>query len=54
MDLFLSEGLNVGDGGYLDNSKHFIFWLCNMKQLNFRHFNTNGKKFFETVNFFQK
>ena len=54
MDLFLSEGLNVGDGGYLDNSKHFIFWLCNMKQLNFRHFNTNGNKFFETVNFFQK
>ena len=54
MDLFLSEGLNVGDGGYLDNSKHFIFWLCNMKQLNFRHFNTNSKKFFETVNFFQK
>ena len=26
----------------------------NMKQLNFRHFNTNSKKFFETVNFFQK
>ena len=25
-----------------------------MKQLNFRHFNTNSKKFFETVNFFQK
>ena len=45
------EGLNRG---YLDNTKHFIFWLCNMKQLNFRHFNTNSKKFFETVHFFQK
>ena len=45
------EGLNRG---YLDNTKHFIFGLCNMKQLNFRHFNTNSKKFFETVNFFPK
>ena len=35
-------------------TKHFIFWLCNMKQLNFWHFNTNSKKFFETVFFFQK
>ena len=25
-----------------------------MKQLNFRYFNTDSKKFFETVNFFQK
>ena len=25
-----------------------------MKQLNFRHFNTNSKKLFETVTFFQK
>ena len=25
-----------------------------MKQLTFRHFNTNSKKFSETVNFFQK
>ena len=40
--------------GYLDNTKHLIFWLCNMKQLNFRHVNTNSKKFFETVNFFHK
>ena len=45
------EGLNRG---YIDNTKHFIFWLCNMKQLNFRHFNTNSIEFFETVNFFQK
>ena len=29
--------------GYLDNTKHLIFWLCNIKQLNFRHFNTNIK-----------
>ena len=43
-----------GGGGYLDNSKHFIFWLCNMNQLNFRHFNINGKKFFETVFFSRK
>ena len=39
---------------YLDNTKHFIFWLCNMEQLNFRHFNTNSKIFFETVIFFHK
>ena len=44
------DGLN----GYLDNTNHFIFWLCNMKQLNFRHFNTNSKKFCEAVIFFQK
>ena len=25
-----------------------------MKQLNFTHFNTNSKKFFKTVSFFQK
>ena len=30
--------------GYLDNTKHLIFWFCNMKQLNFRRFNTNTKK----------
>ena len=30
--------------GYLDNTKHFIFWLFKMKQLSFRHFNTNSKK----------
>ena len=36
---------------HLDNAKHLIFWLCNMKQLNFRHFNTNRKKFTVTVNF---
>ena len=33
--------------GYLDNTKHFIFGLCNMKQLSFSHF--NSKKLFETV-----
>ena len=31
-----------------------LFWLRNMKHLNFRHFNTNSQKFFETVNFFQE
>ena len=40
---------------YLDNTKHFIFWLCmitcNMKQLKFGHFNTNSKKFTLTVNY---
>ena len=40
--------------GYLYNTKHFILWFCNMKQFNFRHFNSNSKKFFETANFFQK
>ena len=56
------EGLNRGTSITL---KHFIFCLCNMKQLtcpeyglltwlNFRHFNSNSKKFFETVIFFQK
>ena len=39
---------------YIDNTKHFIFWLCNMKQINFRQFNANSKKFFETVDFSQK
>ena len=31
--------------GHLDNTKRLIFWLCYMKQLNFRHFNTIRKKF---------
>ena len=39
---------------HLDNTKHLIFWLCNMKQLNVRHFHTNRKKFTVTVNFSQK
>ena len=46
-----AEGLNEGTSITLNTS---FFWLCNMKQLHFRHFNTNSKKFFETVNFFQK
>ena len=49
---------NVNRGWFFhyleDNTKHLIFWLCNMKQLNFRHFNTTSKKFTVTVNFFQK
>ena len=40
--------------GHLDNTKHLIFWLCNMKQLNFKHFNINSKKFTVTVNSSQK
>ena len=40
--------------GHLDNTKHLIFWLCNMKQLNFKHFNINSKKLTVTVNFSQK
>lgn len=39
---------------YLENTKHLIFWLCNMKQLHFRHINTNSKKFTVTVNFFSR
>ena len=40
--------------GYLDNTKHLIFWLCNIKQLNFRHFNTNSKKIFCNSKFYQE
>ena len=40
--------------GVPHNTKHLIFWLCNMKQLNFRHFSTNSQKFTVTVNFIQK
>ena len=36
------------------NTKHLSVWLCNIKQLNFRHFNTNSQKFSVTVNFVQK
>ena len=38
--------------GYFDNTKHLIFWLCNMKQLNFTHFMTNSKKIFEIISVF--
>ena len=48
-----SSSLQGGsEWGYLDNTKLFTFWICKMKQLNLRHFNTNSNKFFETVNFF--
>ena len=40
--------------GHLDNTTHLMFWLCNMKQFNFKLFNTNRKKFTVTVNFGQK
>ena len=37
-----STGRRGSEWGYLDNTKHLFFWLCNMKQLNFRHFNSNS------------
>ena len=37
--------------GHLDKTKRLIFWLCNIKQLNFRHFKTDRKKFTVTINF---
>ena len=48
------EGLIFEILRYLDNTKHVIFGFGDMKQLNFRHFNTNSKQSFETVIFFQK
>lgn len=45
--------LGGSEWGNLDNTKHLIYWLCNMKQLNFRHFHTE-LKFTETVNFSKK
>ena len=35
--------LRGSEWGHLYNTKHLIFWLGGMKQLNFRHFNTNRK-----------
>ena len=41
--------------GYLGNSKHFIFWLGNMKQLiNFRHLPPTVKKFLKQYIFSRK
>ena len=41
--------------GLFDNTKHLIFGSENIKQLNFRHFNTNSeKKITVTVIFFQE
>ena len=50
-DVMLFQKIKSLNGGYLDNTKHLllIFWLCNIKKLNFRHFNTNSKKFTVTV-----
>ena len=50
----VSTLLTVWISGHLDNTTHLIFWLCNTKQLNFRHFKTNRKKFTIIVNFFLK
>ena len=53
-DVLLFQKIKSLNGGYLDNTKHLllIFWLCNIKKLNFRHFNTNSKKFTVTIVFF--
>ena len=53
-EVMLFQKIKSLNGGYLDNTKHLllIFWLCNIKKLNFRHFNTNSKKFTVTVVFF--
>lgn len=53
-DVMLFQKIKSLNGGYLDNTKHLllIFWLCNIKKLNFRYFNTNSKKFTVTVVFF--
>ena len=40
--------------GYFDNTKHLFFWLYNIKQLIFCHFNTNIKKFVVTLFFSHK
>ena len=48
--LSLREGLNGGTSIKLNTS---LLWLCNMKQLNFRHFNTNSKKI-SLKHFFRK
>ena len=40
--------------GYFDNTKHLFFWLYNIKQLIFSHFNTNIKKFVVTLFFSHK
>ena len=48
------RGFECLNGGSSMTIKHFLFLALNMKQLNFRHFNTNSKKFCETVNFFPK
>ena len=55
-DVMLFQKIKSLNGGYLDNTKHLllIFWLCHIKKLNFRHFNTNSKKFTVTVVFFSE
>ena len=51
---FMLRFIGGSEWGYLDNTKHLIFWFRNMKQLNFRYFSTNSKKFYETVIFFRR
>ena len=47
-DTLKKERLNGGTSITLN------FCVCNLKQLNFRHFNTNSKKFTVTFNFFHE
>ena len=46
--------LRGSEWGYFDNTKPFTFWLCNMKQLNFRHFNANSEKNIWNSKFFYR
>ena len=48
------RGFECLNGGSSMTIKHVLFLALNMKQLNFRHFNTNSKKFCETESFFVK
>ena len=51
----LSTSGRGSEWAYLDSTKHLIFWLCNMKQLRYRHFNTSSiEKLTMTVNSFQR
>ena len=51
----ISSVIRRSEWGYHDNlTTHLFFWFCNKKQLNFGHFNTSGKNFFERVNFLRK
>ena len=50
-----STGGRGSEWGYFDSTKYLILWLCSMKQLKFRHFNTSSiEKLTVTVNSFQK
>ena len=48
MTSYLLTKVRGSEWGYLNNTNNTF--LAFLPQLNFRHFNTNSKKFFETVN----